>query len=153
MNLSINNSVSNNYSSMNCKRNNSPSFGMAVLVEKSAEKVMKDQVLTMKPKKAAAFWEKLNDLISRNESNPVNVIIRKCTHRDALAAEVVDSAAETAVKNKVHSQPFVLFKNGSLKFAEKAEADANLINEANVKIASLPKAAESDFYPGGVMPE
>lgn len=151
MNLGIN-SVSNNYSSMNCKRNSSPNFGMAMKVDKSAEKVIKEQVLNLSPKKADAFWEKLEALKTESESNPVNWIIRKCNKRNALAAEVVDSAAETAVKNKVHSQPFV-FKNGNLKFAEKAKADAERINDANLKIDSLPKAEEIDFFAGGVMPE
>ncbi len=151
MNLGIN-SYSSNYNSMNCKRNNSPSFGMSMLVEKSAEKVIKDQVLSMKPKKAEAFWAKLEELKASSEKNPVNWIIRKCNRRDALAAEVVDSAADTAVKNRVHSQP-ILFKTGNLKFAEKAKAEADLINDTNLRIADLPKAKEADFYAGGIMPE
>jgi len=153
MNLSINPSVNNNYNTMNCnKRRNNTSFGMAFKVDESAMKIMKDQTLAIKPKKAENFWNKLNDMIARNEDNPVNVIIRKCNHRKALAAEVVDAEAETAVKNRVHTQPFA-FKNGSLKFAEKAEKDANTINETNQKIASLPKAEEKDFYAGGKLPE
>lgn len=149
MNLGINPSVGNNYSSMNCKKNNSPNFGMAMKVDKSAEKVIKEQVLKLNPNETLAFWEKLGNLKAESESNPVNWIIRKCKHRNALAAEVVDSSAETAVKNKVHSQPF-LFKTGNLEFAEKAKDDADKIRAVNVKIASLPKAGESDFCPGGI---
>lgn len=151
MNLGIN-SYSNSYNSMNCKRNNSPSFGMSMLVEKSAEKVMKDQVLSLSPKKAEAFWEKLESLKAESESNPVNWIIRKCKRRNALAAEVVDSNAENAVNNRVFSQP-VMFKDGSLKFAEKAKVEAEKINDANMKIDALPKADEADFFAGGIMPE
>lgn len=153
MNLSINPSVNSNYNTMNCnKRRNNPSFGMAVKVDESAMQIMKDQTLALSTKKATKFWDKLSEMISRNEDNPVNVIIRKCNHRKALAAEVVDAEAETAVKNRVHTQPF-MFKNGSLKFAEKAEKDANVLNETNQKIASLPKAEEKDFYAGGLLPE
>lgn len=153
MNLSINPSVNSNYNTMNCnKRRNNPSFGMAVKVDESAMQIMKDQTLALSTKKATKFWDKLSEMISRNEDNPVNVIIRKCNHRKALAAEVVDSEAATAVDNKVHTQPF-MFKNGSLKFAEKAEKDANVLNETNQKIASLPKAEEKDFYAGGEIPE
>lgn len=151
MNLGIN-SYSNNYGAMNCKRKNSPNFGMAFKVEDSAMKVIKDQVLSLKPKKAEGFWQKFNDIITRNESNPVNVIIRKCEKRNALAAEVVDSEAATAINNKVYTQPF-FFKNGNLAFAERAEADAKVLNETNAKLAELPKAAEKDFYPGGIIPE
>lgn len=151
MNLGIN-SVSNNYSSMNCQRKNSPSFGMAMKVDKSAEKIIKDQVLSLKPKKAEAFWAKLEELKSSSESNPVNWIIRKCNRRNALAAEVVDSNAETAVKNKVFSQP-LMFKDGKLGFAEKAAAEAEKLNDANLKIQALPKSTEADFFAGGVMPE
>lgn len=150
MNLGIS-SVGNNYNAMNCKRN-APSFGMAMLVDKTAEKIIKDQVRTLKPAKAEAFWNKLEELRTSSESNPVNWIIRKCKHRNALAAEVVDSTAETAVKNSVHTQPH-FFKNGSLKFAEKAEAEAKSLNELNEKLAALPKAEESHYFPGGVMPE
>lgn len=153
MNLSINPSVNSNYNTMNCnKRSNNPSFGMAVKVDESAMQIMKDQTLALSTKKATKFWDKLSEMISRNEDNPVNVIIRKCNNRKALAAEVVDAEAETAVKNRVHTQPF-MFKNGSLKFAEKAEKDANVLNETNQKIASLPKAEEKDFYAGGLLPE
>lgn len=151
MNLGIN-SVSNHYSSMNCKRNNSPSFGMAMKVDKSAEKVIKEQVLALKPEKAEAFWTKLEELKTASESNPVNWIIRKCTKRNALAAEVVDSSAETAVKNRVFSQP-IMFKDGSLNFAEKAKVEAEKINDANLKIDALPKADEADFFAGGIIPE
>lgn len=153
MNLGINPAVNNNYNSMNCnRRRNNTSFGMAFKVDESAMQIMKDQTLALSPKKATKFWDKLSEMISRNEDNPVKVIIRKCNHRKALAAEVVDSEAETAVKNRVHSQP-LLFKNGSLKFAEKAEKDANLLNETNKKIEALPKAEEKDFYAGGKLPE
>ncbi len=153
MNLSINPSVTSNYNTMNCnKRSNNPNFGMAFKVDESAMKVIKDQTLALNPKKAENFWTNLKGMIIRNEDNPVKVIIRKCDKRNALAAEVVDAEAETAVKNRVHTQPF-LFKNGSLKFAEKAEKDAKILNETNQRIASLPKAEEKDFYAGGLLPE
>ncbi|MBR3889006.1 hypothetical protein IKJ53_00680 [bacterium] len=57
-----------------------------------------------------------------------------------------------AVKNKSFSQG-LFSKNGSLKFTKRAEAEANKLNEANTRIAELPKAAAKDFYAGGVMPE
>ena len=65
---------------------------------------------------------------------------------------MVDSEAATAINNKVYTQPF-FFKNGNLAFAERAEADAKVLNETNAKLAELPKAAEKDFYPGGIIPE
>ena len=147
MNLGINSSI-NNYNAINCKRNANPSFGMAVKVDGPATKVIKEQVLKMKAKKAERFWEKFQALIN----NPVNIIVRKCKNRNALAAEVVDSQANNAVKNKSFSQG-LFSKNGSLKFTKRAEAEANKLNEANTRIAELPKAAAKDFYAGGVMPE
>lgn len=151
MNLGINSSM-NNYNAINCKRNANPSFGMAVKVDGPATKVIKEQVLKMDAKKAEGFWEKFQALIDRQAENPVNIIVRKCKNRNALAAEVVDSQANNAVKNKSFSQG-LFSKNGSLKFTKRAEAEANKLNEANVRIAELPKAAEKDFYAGGVMPE
>ena len=151
MNLSINSSM-NNYNAINCKRNANPTFGMAVKVDGTATKVIKEQVLKMNSKKAEGFWGKFQALIDRQAENPVNIIIRKCKNRNALAAEVVDSQANNAVKNTTFTQG-LLSRNGSLNFTKKAELQANKLNEANVKIAELPKAVEKDFFAGGVMPE
>jgi hypothetical protein len=144
--------MSTNYKAMDCKRRCNPNFGMAVKVDPSANKVIKNQVLKMKPETASTFWENLNGFIDRQKDNLNNIVIRKTNHRNALAAEVVDAEVETAVKNKVYAQG-IFSKNGSLKFMEKAEEKANNLKEVNEKVAKLPEATKNDFYSGGILPK
>ena len=153
MNLSIGQA---SYNDMNCQRKNNPNFKMAVKIDPSAMKVMKNQTLKLSskaPKKNPAgsayekFWTKLNDSISRQEENPVNIIIRKTKMRNGLTAEVVDSQAATAVKNQKYSQS-LLSKNGSLKFLDKAEKTANKINDTNIRLGKLTEATKNDYKAG-----
>lgn len=162
MNLGINPAVTN----YNCQRKNSPNFGMAVLVDKKAIPVIKEQAMKLSkdvkrnllteftpyssPDPLPAydkFWKDFNDTISRQESNPVNIIVKKARGRKALSAVVVDSTAETAVKNKKFSQG-LFSENGSLKFLSKAEKQANKLNDTNSKVNELKIATKNDYKPG-----
>lgn len=128
---------------------NSPKFGMAVKVDESALKTMKRQLVKMSPDKKDAFFEGFNNIKERQESNPVNIIIRKLKHRNALAADIVDSNADTNIKMPTRKQGF-FFKNGSLNFLKKAEEDANKLNNINENIAKMPIADDLDKCPGRV---
>lgn len=146
MNLGINSSM-NNYNAINCKRNANPNFGMAVKVDSSANKIIKEQVLKMNNSERTTFFKKMKDMISRQQENPVNIIIKKADNANKLSAEVVDSQVKTALENKTFSQG-VLKRNGDLKFADKAEEYANTLNEVNKNVECLPKVGITDAVPG-----
>ena len=137
---------------MNCSRhNNTPSFGMAIKMDKSAYPIIKKQAIALGEKGKNNFFTKLKQAVTRQEQNPVDIIIRKAKHRQALAAEIVDSEAGKAiggVKNKVKSQP-IIGKNGSLGFLNKAEKKADKLNETNNQVQeiidSIPKAEAKDY--------
>ena len=156
MNLGINPMSQN----MNCsRRNNTPNFGMAIKMDKSAYPVIKKQAIALGEKGKNNFFTKIKQAVERQEQNPVNIIIRKAKHRQALAAEIVDSEAGKAiggVKNKVKSQPIV-GKNGSLGFLNKAEKKANKLNETNNQVQeiinSIPKAETKDYGKEIKLPE
>lgn len=151
MNLSINTATPN----YNCQRKNSPNFGMAVLVDKKAIPVIKEQAmkLSSKAKKEGVasayekFWTNFNETVDRQNENPVNIIVKKIFGRKALKAVVVDSTAESAVKNTSFSQG-ILSKNGSLKFLEKAEAQADKLNNTNSRVADFNIAEKIDYKAG-----
>lgn len=140
MNIGINNA------------NNRPSFGMAVLFDESALPVMKKQAMKLSQKGYEKFWTKIDAAVDRQAGNPTNIIVRKTAHRDALAAEVVDGNADTAIKNYVTAQGLI-HRNGSLKFLDRAETKANKISDTNVKLEKLDIAEERHFYPGAKLPE
>lgn len=153
MNLSINQSNCNDIS---CQRKNSPNFKMAVKIDSNAMKIIKNQTLKLNNKAKdgnvcntayGRFWTKLNNTISRQQENPVNIIIRKNKMRNGLTAEVVDSEALSAVKNQKHSQP-LFCKNGDLNFLDKAEKTADKINETNIRLGELTKAVKKDYRAG-----
>lgn len=139
---------------INCKRNNSPQFGMAIKLDKSAHPIIKKQAVALRDKSRNNFFTKLKQAVERQESNPVNILIRKAKHRNALAAEVVDSEIGKSmggVKNQVTSQPLI-GKNGSLKFLDKAEKKANKLNETNNEVKKIideiPAAEAKDYGKG-----
>lgn len=131
---------------------NQPNFGMAVLIDDSAKAIIKKQTMGLSPKKFDKFWNKLNEKIEQEKDNPVNTIIRKAKYRDALAAEVVDSNADTAIKNYVITQGLI-HRNGSLKFLDRGTARAQKINNANQNLDKIATAEEKDFYPGSIAPD
>ncbi len=140
---------------INCKRNNSPQFGMAIKLDKSAHPIIKKQAVALRDKSRNNFFTKLKQAVERQESNPVNILIRKAKHRNALAAEVVDSEIGKSmggVKNQVTSQPLI-GKNGSLKFLDKAEKKANKLNETNNEVKKIideiPVAEAKDYSKRG----
>ena len=135
MNLSVN-SVSPNP--------NTPNFGMAVKLDENAHRVIKKQVAKMSASTADKFWNDLDAAVERQKDNPVNILIRKCNHRRALAAEVVDDR-ENALDNKVFAQG--LFNPGGLKFVDKAEEYANNVNKLNNKLSRYEKAIDTDYDP------
>ena len=93
---------------------------------------------------ADKFWNDLDAAVERQKDNPVNILIRKCNHRRALAAEVVDDS-ENALDNKVFAQG--LFNPGGLKFVNKAEEYANNVNKLNNKLSRYEKAIDTDYDP------
>ena len=122
----------------------SPNFGMAIKIDSNAHPVIKKQVAKMAGEKAEKFWETLDAAVYRQKDNPVNILIRKSNHRQALVAEVVDNSEE-ALNNKVFAQD--LFKPGGLKFVNKAETYANQVNKINQKLNSYEKAVDTDYNP------
>lgn len=137
MNLSVN-SVSPNPNPSN------PNFGMAIKIDENAHKVIKKQVSKLSQKKAESFWENFDAAVNRQQDNPVNILIRRCNNRDALAAEVVDDS-ENALDNKVFTQG--LFNPKGLKFVKKAGEYADNINNLNTKLAKYEKAVDADYDP------
>lgn len=120
--------------------NNSPKFKMTLKLDSSATPIIKKQALKLGEKGKNNFLANIQQINERQQNNPVDIIIRKTKHRNALAAEVVDAKNSMSngenVKNQVFTQPFI-FKNGSLRFLNKAEKKANKINETNNQIDAL----------------
>lgn len=132
---------------MQVNMNPSASFGMAVKVDPSAQKVIKAQTSELSEKAYNKFWNKFNDIVSKQEENPVDILIRRCKHRDALAAEVVDHS-DSPMKNTVYSQS-TLFPGG-LKFMERAEKKADRINDVNDRIGKYTPATSEDYAAGKI---
>lgn len=132
---------------MQVNMNPSASFGMAVKVDPSAQKVIKAQTSELSEKAYNKFWNKFNDIVSKQEENPVDILIRRCKHRDALAAEVVDHS-DSPMKNTVYSQR-TLFPSG-LKFMERAEKKADRINDVNDRIGKYTPATSEDYTAGKI---
>ncbi len=142
MNIGISN---NNY-------NNRVNFGMSVLLEESADRVIKNQTSKLSKKAYEKFWNKLDEVVARQEGREPNIIIKKAGKRNALAAEVVDNNADTAIKNYVTAQGLI-HRNGSLKFLNRAEKKANRIGDANIRLERYTRPEEEHYYAGGVIPE
>lgn len=137
-------------SEMQVNMNPSASFGMAVKVDPSAQRVIKAQTTELSEKAYKKFWEDFNNIVKRQEENPVDILVRKCKHRDALAAEVVDHG-DSPMKNTTYTQS-TLFPSG-LKFMEKAEQKANRINDVNGRIGNYKPATENDYKAGKLVEE
>ena len=130
---------------MYCSVNSvSPNFGMAIKLDNNAHSIIKKQVAKLSSEKADKFWQTLDAAVERQKENPVNVIIRKCKHRQALAAEVVDNS-ENALNNKVFSQK--LFSPKGLNFIDKAEKYADNVDKLNQKLGQYEKAIDADYNP------
>ena len=130
---------------MNISFNNkgqSQSFGMAIKLDRSARIVLKKQAANMSEKNYEKFWENIDKAVERQESNPVDILLRECKHRHALAAEVVDHSDEP-LKNTVFTQR--LFFPKGLKFLNKAEKRADKINDMNSRISEYPEAQKEDY--------
>lgn len=137
-------------SEMQVNMNPSASFGMAVKVDPNAQRVIKAQTSELSEKAYNKFWDNFNDIVSRQEGNPVDILIRKCKHRNALAAEVVDHS-DFPMKNTVYSQS-TLFPGG-LKFMERAEKKADRINNVNELIGNYKPATKNDYKAGKLVEE
>ena len=132
-------------------KNNNPNFGMAVKFDKKALPIVKEQALSLSQKHVAgeqtaykSFWNKLNDIIAGQKDNPNNIIIRKTKMRNGLTAEVVDASAENAVKNSKFSQG-LFNRKGNLEFLERAEAQANKLQDVNTSIKEFDIANKLDY--------
>lgn len=135
---------------MQVNMNPSASFGMAVKVDPNAQRVIKAQTSELSEEAYNKFWDNFNHIVSRQEGNPVDILIRKCKHRDAIAAEVVDHS-DSPMKNTVYSQS-TLFPGG-LKFMERAEKKADRIKDVNDKIGTYKPATENDYKAGKLVEE
>lgn len=132
-------------------KNNTQNFGMAVKFDKKALPILKEQVLSLSQKqipgadtKHQSFWNKLNDIIERQANNENNIIVRKTKFRNSLTAEVVDASTEHAVKNSKFSQGIFTSK-GDLGFLEKAEVQANKLENVNSRIEEFDIANKLDY--------
>lgn len=141
MNIGIN----NNY-------NNHVNFGMSVLIKENAHSVIKDQTSKMSKKGYEKFWNKLDEIVSRQEGKEPNIIIGKAKHRNALVAEVADNNPQTAIKNYVTAQGLI-HRNGSLKFLQRAEKKADRIGDANIRLERYSTPENEQFYSGVVTEE
>ena len=135
MNLSINNSMNSN-----------PNFGMSVLIDRTAEPIIKKQTLGLSKRAYSKFISRLDGAIERQLNNPNNIIIRSTNSGRGLAAEVVDAEGATAVRNYVTAQG-LLQRNGSVKFSKDAERKADRLESINGKLSNVAKAEEKDYRP------
>lgn len=136
MNLGLNPAGQNPRASVN--------FGMAIKIDPDAHSIIKRQAMGLSSKAYDSFCDAFDAAVKRQEDNPVNIIIRKCNNRQALAAEVVDNS-ENAIDNTVISQG--LIRPRGLKFLDKAEAKANKINDLNQRLLKYEVANDVDYDP------
>lgn len=116
--------------------NNTTNFGMAIKLDKSANAIIKRQTYRASETRYENFWNELNRLVEDQEHNPVDIVIRKCKNRKALAADVFDNSEEP-LNTVTFTQR--LLKPFGLKFLKKAIKSANNINDINKKLDKLPK--------------
>jgi len=103
-------------------------FGMALYIEGSAHPVIKKQASGMSKKAYSAFWDKIREIgDSQTNNTDADIFVQKCRHRNALSATVVDNS-KNPLENTTYSQP-VIFKNGRLKFLERAQKTATAIKD------------------------
>ncbi len=120
----------------------STNFGMAIKIDPDAKAILKRQTSDLSQKAYDKFWKSFDEAVERQADNPVNILIRKCNNRQALAAEVVDSGNEP-LKNTVYTQGF--FFPSKLKYINKAEKKADTLNDLNERLGKYAEAVEDDY--------
>ena len=113
-----------------------PNFGMAVYFDKSADNVIKRQLVKVSRKRYDKFMSEKNRIVGEQKDNPNNIYISG-TWGNRLVAEVHDSA-ENGLKSYKTSQG-LFHRNGSLKFLKRAEKRANRLEELNKNVETLPR--------------
>lgn len=120
-----------------------PNFGMALYIEGSAHPVIKRQASKIGKKAYSRFWEKIRDIGDAQANNTdADIFVRKCRHRSALIAEVIDNS-ENPLKKIKYSQP-LLFKNGRLKFLEKAGGTADKLKDMTWRLNKYKTPVKTD---------
>lgn len=122
----------------------STNFGMAIKLDPSAKTILKRQTSELSQKAYDKFWQSFDEAVERQADNPVDIIVRKCKNRNALAAEVVDNGDEP-LKNTVYSQGLIF--PSKMRFIQKAEKKADTLNELNTRLAKYTEAVEDDYFP------
>ncbi len=120
----------------------STNFGMAIKIDPNAKAILKKQTSDLSQKAYDKFWKSFDEAVERQADNPVNILIRKCNNRQALAAEVVDSGNEP-LNNTVYTQGF-LFPS-KLKYINKAEKKADTLKDLNERLGKYAEAVEEDY--------
>lgn len=120
----------------------STNFGMAIKIDPNAKAILKQQTADLSANSFLKFWNSFDEAVERQADNPVDIIIRKCNHRKALAAEVVDNGNEP-LKNTVYSQGFIF--PSRLKFINRAEKRAETLNDLNQRLAKYTEAVDDDY--------
>lgn len=120
----------------------SPNFGMAIKIDPNAKAILKKQTAGLSSSSFQNFWKSFDEAVERQADNPVDIIIRKCNHRNALAAEVVDNGSEP-LENTVYSQGFIF--PSKMKFINKAEKRAETLNDLNQRLSKYTEAVEDDY--------
>ncbi len=120
----------------------SPNFGMAIKIDPNAKAILKKQTAGLSDSSFIKFWNSFDEAVERQAENPVDIIIRKCNHRKALAAEVVDNGTEP-LENTVYSQGFIF--PSKIKFINKAEKRAETLNDLNQRLSKYTEAVEDDY--------
>lgn len=119
-----------------------PNFGMAVYIDKSADKVIKEQLSKCPQKRVNAFWNKMHSVIENQENNKNDIFVRAAKHRDALVAEVKDAKGEL---NPYKTSQGLIHRNGSVKFINRAEQKANRFEELNKELDNVPRKKEQSY--------
>ena len=120
----------------------SPNFGMAIKIDPNAKAILKKQTADLSSSSFENFWKSFDEAIERQAENPVDIIIRKCNHRNALAAEVVDNGREP-LENTVYSQGFIF--PSKMKFINKAEKRADTLKDLNQRLDKYTEAVKDDY--------
>jgi len=121
-----------NYQSMNINR--TPNFGMAVVLEEKAVPVIKKELVKLSDQQVNAFWEKINNVRSRQASNPVDINITKNLF-GKIRAKVIDSSNPAA--KGITTKRRLFEGKGNLNFLDRAEHQANVLNKSNIELSEI----------------
>lgn len=121
-----------NYQSMNINR--TPNFGMAVVLEEKAVPVIKKELVKLSDQQVSAFWEKINNVRSRQASNPVDINITKNLF-GKIRAKVIDSSNPAA--KGITTKRRLFEGKGNLNFLDRAEHQANVLNKSNIELSEI----------------